>query len=404
MPRRVRSLTGRADIVRKNQATTGANLIAIIALPFAVIGLVACYNVASTVRTWIAARGWAEVSATPLSASLETRRTSKGKQYRVLQARYRYSYGGQMYESDRLALETPPQGIGSFDEELYRKLTEARASGSSVPCYVDPVRPQQAVLDRELRVENVVFWAAFGFIFGGVGFGMLLAAVVGLRNETRRAMLSSRYPEEPWRHRDEWNQRVARCDSGAMLWPMVVLSLILFGFSLPLILVIPPELGKGNFFVFLALIFPAIALLAIGWTVRLLILHRRYGGATFTMDELPFRRGGELSGTIHLPKLPPADAGAPVVRLTCNVTTIRRSGGKSRRQTQEAWRGECPAPIAPPAQPGSRGSLAVRLAIPESLPPTGKLDPQTTVIWRLVATASALGAVDLEVPFEVPVF
>lgn len=116
------------------------------------------------------ASSYVPVSASVVSAELETGR-GKYTTYRA-RAEFRYQYQGQSYVSHNLNLSGGgSDNIGSYQEDMYAQLREARDYSSPVTLWVDPRQPAQAVFDRTIRWDMIVFMIPFAVLFPAVGIG-----------------------------------------------------------------------------------------------------------------------------------------------------------------------------------------------------------------------------------------
>jgi hypothetical protein len=135
---------------------------------------------------WARMQRWQAVPATLVSASLDTSRSSKSTTYGV-SASYRYQVAGHTYQGQRVAISGGRDNIGDFQQALGHRLVSAYREGSTVPAWVNPDNPHEAVLDRSLRPGLQVFKLVFVVAFGGVGCGMLYVLSRGRRAARARA-------------------------------------------------------------------------------------------------------------------------------------------------------------------------------------------------------------------------
>jgi hypothetical protein len=132
---------------------------------------------------WVV-RDWQPVSAQVIDARLDEQRGSKGSRVYVLKARYGYRVGGRDYEATRVGLDNwaGADNIGDWHEDWHHRLSDARSREQPVAAWVDPQRPQQAVLERRLRWGLLAFRLPFAIFFTAVGAGAALvffAALLG---------------------------------------------------------------------------------------------------------------------------------------------------------------------------------------------------------------------------------
>ena len=156
----------------------------------------------------------------------------------------------------------------------------------------------------------------------------------------------------------------------------------------------------------LLLIFPAIGLGLLCWNVLLRVRTRKYSGAYFEMDSLPFFVGHNLTGRIQLP------SGVPLPRpVQVTLNCIRRRKSSSRGMTgaskitwdELVWRAEKLDDGMGPAAQSESTSIPVEFSIPSDAPITSSANPDDQILWSLKAQAKTRGA-NLVQYFEVPVF
>lgn len=120
---------------------------------------------------WWLAQSYIPVSASVVSAELETVQGKKTQTYRA-RATFQYEYQGQSYTSYRVNFfDSGSDNIGSYQEDTYRQLSRARDNASPVTVWLDPEHPEQAVYDRTIRWMKMVFWIPFATLFPAVGLG-----------------------------------------------------------------------------------------------------------------------------------------------------------------------------------------------------------------------------------------
>lgn len=167
----------------------------------------------------VVVQGWQPVSAQVLAVKLDRHRGSKGSITYSVSARYAYRYDGRDYEATRIGLDrwTGADNIGNWHEDWFHRLEDARAREQPVAAWVNPARPEQALLERSVRKGMALFRLPFAILFTGVGIGaavVFFKALAGRlppprklssaarRQDTPAADFSSRQAEgplKPWR-------------------------------------------------------------------------------------------------------------------------------------------------------------------------------------------------------------
>jgi hypothetical protein len=141
---------------------------------FLIGGLLATRALARAWLTDARVYGWSKATATIIDAHL----TPPGPtdRYPAVSVRFRYDYAGHSYESDR-AVARPSDGY----HDAYRWVTEWQP-GSTVPCYVDPHAPANAVLRRDGLGWGVSIFVLF-VATTSIGGVLAYIGVVALRRK-----------------------------------------------------------------------------------------------------------------------------------------------------------------------------------------------------------------------------
>lgn len=121
-----------------------------------------------TIAEGCAMRAWTPAPARIVDVTLlyvpeQTEHEGTVMRHRI-QARYGYTFGGSEYQGTRVALIDAP-GYLDFPEQVYQGLEQARKTGATVTCFVNPAHPEQAVLNR------VIDW---GYFNGAAILGLFL--------------------------------------------------------------------------------------------------------------------------------------------------------------------------------------------------------------------------------------
>ena len=383
----------------KAQDRTAAGCLALFALPFAAVGVVALYFAGATVVSWQRMASWVSVPATLDSLALEDHQDEDSTTYKVV-ASYRYSYGGREYASTRVAINGFSDNIGNFHSNLYSKLSLDRQRGT-VTAFVDPGDPSHATLDRTLRPFLLMFQSVFALAFGGVGFGLLFGARIGARKLAAASELERRYPNEPWRWREEWtggrikstNRATAYFSTGfAALWNLI---------AMPIGFLLPAEIAKGNTVALVGMLFPLIGIGLAVWAVRSWLTLKRFGVSTLVLQRTPVALGGRLIGAIRV------DAAVPVetafrVGLTC-VEEVRSRGRDNDSSERLLWQNEWTLPRARCQITPTYTSIPIDVPVPADQPPVSAAEATSRIHWRLEVSGECPGP-DYWSRFDLPVF
>lgn len=132
--------------------------------------------IGQTFSSALAARSHVSVPAQVLDTELVRHRGSKGSVSFQVKARYAYRWQGRDFEGQRVGLATTgADNIGNWHELWHQRLKQARETEQPVPAWIDPDRPERALLDRSVRWGLMALHLPFAVLFTGVGLG---AAVV----------------------------------------------------------------------------------------------------------------------------------------------------------------------------------------------------------------------------------
>ena len=250
---------------------------------------------------------------------------------------------------------------------------------------------------------NPLLMLVASLAFGGFGLGVFAMTRSGFRSQAREASLRADHPDQPWKWRDDWaTGRVRSTGKGAawFFWGFAILWNLI---SIPLLFFLPEEIiEQENYAALLGLLFPLVGIGLFIVAVRKTIQRRKYGDCLFLMDRVPGILGGDIRGTILLPRGVPA-AETLSVRLSCIHTERRRSGKDTSTQEDSLWQTEqSVVGLSPTGEVGAQGAK-VSIRVPFDASPTGEIDENNSVRWKLEAEAAVSG-VDFATEFEIPVF
>lgn len=380
----------------------GSIFVVLFGLPFLAVGLGASYLLLSTLYEHYRAQKWVEVPARIRSLDLEHRRGSKGGTTYKVVATYAYAYGGRAYEGDRVGFSSSADNVGSWHRDTHKELRQAWTRGKTVPCYVDPAAPEQAVLKRDLRFGMLAFMMLFATLFSAVGGGIVLGGLGASKSAGRRARLQREHPDEPWRHKPDWASNTLSPRLGQIEVIAWVVALLWNAISAPLLFVMPNEvLHKRNYLALIGLLFPAVGGLMLVWAVRCTARRRKYGMSRLHLETMPGVIGGEFRGTLAVAgKIDGLDR--VTVQLKC-IHTYTTGSGKNKSTHHETLH-EDKIEVEPAITFGqTQLDVPFRFVIPADCPPCEEPGYRGKIGWKLLVEGSAAG-VDLAMEFEVPVY
>jgi hypothetical protein len=161
--------------MRKPENITGKFAATLFALLFAILfpiggtfgGIVPVYKQLSG---WWQARSFVPIQAAVINATLQTHR-DEGTTYQSI-AQFKYRYDGRDYVSSTIGFGGGgSDNIGSYQQDIYQKLKKARDFAMPVELWVNPNQPGQAVYDRSIRWQLLIFSIPFAVLFPLVGIG-----------------------------------------------------------------------------------------------------------------------------------------------------------------------------------------------------------------------------------------
>lgn len=225
--------------------------------------------------------------------------------------------------------------------------------------------------------------------------------IVGLYSIDERPMALT---NSNWQSRKGWESPHIRSDRKRALLLIWVMALLWNAISTPLLWTLPKAWDQSLWMVLMALVFPAVGLALLWKAVVMTREYRHYGTVELVMDPYPAAVGGQMGGTIAVPRLRAQDLMAPgaevTVTLECIYTYVSGSGKNRSRREKILW-AERGKPLAEAAGPGVR--LAFSFDLPEDLPEADVKRSSRYHFWRLSVKADIEG-VDLERQYDIPAF
>jgi len=250
------------------------------------------------------------------------------------------------------------------------------------------------------------FLSLFAVVFGSVGVGLAVAAIVARREAERAALVAARHPGERWLWREDWASGLL-ADSGRKgqyaLWGFAALWNLI---ALPGALLALQEFYRSdNRLALIALIFPLVGVGMIVAAVRSTIRQRKFGISSLDLATRPGLVGHGLAGTVRIAStLLPADG----FLATLSCVNLRTTGSGDDRSTRETIRWQEQRKVVGQRETGGPGrgavtAIPIRFRLGPDLTPTDDGDLDDRIVWRLELTAGVPG-VDYGAKFEVPVF
>ncbi|MEO1247463.1 MAG: DUF3592 domain-containing protein [Pseudomonadota bacterium] len=375
----------------------GRILLFLFALPFAGFGTWMLYSIGSELLAAADMRDWQPAQATLLSAGYKTHSGDDSNTYEAY-ASYTYRYAAQSYTGSRVGIADGADNIGDYQQDTGNRLSRALASNQPITVFVDPSQPAQSIIDPHPRWGLIAFKSVFVLLFGGVGYGLLIAGFLSPKAKDPEA---AEYRDAPWLVNDAWQGGEIRsgAKSGmrgawffAGFWNLI---------SMPLPFLLYGEITeKQNYAALLGLIFPVVGLGLLYWAIKLTREWRHFGVSPLTLDPFPGSIGGHVGGHIELNT--PFDSTVDYELTLTNLHSRMTGSGKSRSRRESAkWQDRRIAH----AEPGAKGTrLAFRFDVPEGLSESDASKQEDAyTIWRLSVVANVDGR-QLDRNWELPVY
>jgi hypothetical protein len=201
-----------------------------------------------------------------------------------------------------------------------------------------------------------------------------------------------------WQDIGDWKDGRVRSGAKTMIWISLLFGVAFTGISLPGVLAVPEEIGKGNYTVLLVLLFPLVGIGALTLFVHSLIAWRKFGKTEVILDPAPGSIGGDFGG--HLDTRIKWMPGLKMnITLDCQHLKTSGSGKNRSTRTSVVWQREGLATLSPGPE-GTRCEF--RFDIPDHLPQSEKASSDYHR-WLLQLECDLPG-VDFRRNFVVPVF
>ncbi|MEO0018112.1 MAG: hypothetical protein RLZZ522_1395 [Verrucomicrobiota bacterium] len=393
----------------KASSVISGTVFTLFGLGFFSAGMLVTWLYFSEIVTWWQVRTWVE---TP--CQIESVKVVPHDESAQTKATYRYVYAGRSYHGDRVGVGRGGDNVGNFQQRTARELkahvsaetatAEASAEARPFRCFVNPDRPEQAVLYREFRWGLQAMMAAFPLTFPVVGLGVMVAGLMALRTGRAERRLMAAHPAEPWRWQPQWQGPAIPEMMSAWRWA-------LYGFTAWSAMVIFPLLAtvvaSGDFPTD-----PKTAFLIgypLAWAIPAAFSYRRrrksrlLGMVSFVPGHLPFAPGGMLEGDIVTGKALALRSGAEL-RLCCERKTTDNRGESSSTATDTVWEERYEIDAGRIASDVSGCRIPARFTLPTDAPETATTKNGATedkIVWTLTLKLPDLGT---GADFELPVF
>ncbi|MFY3382725.1 DUF3592 domain-containing protein [Paracidovorax sp. MALMAid1276] len=375
-----------------------------------------------TLRAALEVRSWQPAPAQVLSARLQRHADSDSTTWQV-RARYRYEFGGKVFEGNRVGLD-PTAGadnLGDWHERWHARLQAALSRGEPITVWVDPRRPSQSLIDPHPRWQMLAFRVPFALVFTGVALGAAWVFAGALWQLLRRPPSQQQqgfygqggegwaaqgvHEHDEQRHAGLGQEGVgpaparhATSAAGRSAGALWLFSLFWCGIAFPMAGILwtsdrAPWLAKALIGLFVVV---GVALLAhaLGQTLK----AWRYAGTSLALRPARPRAGHAVECTITLPERAALQQQGRDLHLRLAQYRVdESSSGNAERRVEDFTQ---PARVLP--LPDGSLHLSGRFEMPGDAPPHGARRSGERVDWRLELLHGARGSVQLcyDLPVE----
>ncbi|MGV3660361.1 MAG: DUF3592 domain-containing protein [Prosthecobacter sp.] len=337
-------------------------------MPFILAGLaIGWFLYLPAIHSWWSARGWEQVPCWIEKADMESSRSKNSTTYNT-KARFRYVFDGRTFHSEEVSLlGGGSDNVGTFQQEAFAQIRPYQGLEKPFRCFVNPERPQQAVLFRDLRWGLLLMMSLFPMVFPLAGS---LVAVLGGKQarEARHAQqLVAKHPGEPWRWRREWEGETVRASQTGVLFVLVIAGwILLVQAPLALAIIASGELAASPL-AFLGLLPAALALIPLALLWRRLKMRGRLGSLSLWLKQTPVSPGRALEGELRFDRML-SPLTTVNVRVLCQRQITRRSGDSTTTSKETLWEHSEGFSAAEARRDIGGMALPLRIDIPPGLP------------------------------------
>jgi len=352
---------------------------------------------------WMQAKSWHQVQAELIDHDLASHRGDDSTTYEV-SARYRYDYLGQRFNATKVSFSSGADNIGSYHQDMNDRLSQVARGAKPLMVWVNPDKPSEAVIDREMRWGLLAFKSLFLFLFGGFGLGGLYAMY---RFRNLGDVLPEADPSRPWTNYAQWNKSTLL--SSVKLGNKVMLGFAIFWnlISWPALFAIVKPVSNGEYAALFVLIFPIIGAYLIHLWYKGHRSFKRTGPMPLELNPYPASIGGQAGGIIYfnngdINKTLKGVSSSARVTIE-NVHYYRSGSGKERKTRERVLFEKSMVPSIAITQQGSE--IRFCFDLDDTLPISGAPLDMPRKAWRIRFTAKTDDGLEVERIYQdVPVF
>lgn len=337
-------------------------------LPFILAGLaIGAFTYFPAISSWWSARGWEEVPCWIEAAELKSSESDEGGATYSVEASYRYEFDRHWYHGSEVSFSSGSDNFGDFQEQTFQKLQSSKDREGKFRCFVNPSKPEQAVLFRDLRWGLLLVMTLFPTLFPLAGFVVSIGGWLQSRKERQRQKLAALHPDEPWKWRSEWAGDTIHTTKDGLLFILGIAGWILV-VQLPLALavILGGELGKSAMAV-LALLPALLAWIPLRLAWKRIKSRLAFGRPSLQLRRFPATTGSVLEGDLRFNRmLSPMTTIS--VRVLCQRQITRRSGDSRMTAKETIWEHTETLSAAEARRDSGGVAIPLRMGIPRGLP------------------------------------
>lgn len=316
---------------------------------------------------WWQSKHWVEVPCWVEHVELKTSRGSKGSTTYTVEARYRYDYRGRNYHGERVGLLSGGDNIGDFHQRAYEELRRFEGQEKPFHCLVNPAKPEQAILYRDLRWGLLLLMSAFPMIFTLVGGLVAFGGMAAAREIKSILTLQAQHPTAPWKWKREWaGSEITASKDGFGAWSAITAWIYLVQLPLTATVLASGALSESYsaLAVFIPLVLGLIPLRAVWKRLR---MRRLLGSLCFSPRHWPMRPGALLEGKLHFTQ-PLSPMASLEVKVLSKRKTTRGHGKQSSTTEEILWQQNITLSAAQAQQENQSWVLPLRLKLSPDFP------------------------------------
>ncbi|MFN0076860.1 MAG: DUF3592 domain-containing protein [Prosthecobacter sp.] len=337
-------------------------------LPFIIAGVaIGWFLYFPAISTWWSARSWEEVPCWIEKAEMTASRGRKNRTTHKAEASYRYEYAGRTYHSEEVGLTGGSDNIGDFQQKAHAQIRAFEGKDRPFRCYVNPAKPEQAVLYRDLRWGLMLLISIFPTVFPLVGALVSMGGALESRRLAVEKKLAQQRPAEPWRWRREWGGETIHVSSNGLTAILAAAGwILLIQGPLALAIIVSGELSRSFTAVF-ALVPSLLALIPLFFAWKRVQTRRALGNPSLWLKQTPLCTGTALEGELRLDRvLSPREV--IQARLLCQRKITHRTGNGTSTTTENIWEHTETLSASEARRELNGVALPLRMEIPRGLP------------------------------------